>query len=376
MSQKIALEALLERQRTLHPFSAVREAVAEAHDRQMPNQILDLENLQVAEDNREAGLQVEVPNLGRLTVTEHAKAQLGNKVGVSWDKWFDPKHIKPEEIQRELQRRFSRSRESCLVRASRFAPHAEGVEGCDGYIRGFLSPGYTPIDNDRIFSQMESNFSGFLDDMKFMENHMGGTWDDDRSSHFSAVGQPICLGEINPEGDGAGGAIYEMARKEGMLPDADWAYLGFHIRNSEVGYTALTIDTMIYRLICLNGVINAEKDGRVLYRKHVKIDDPGVTKLLHEAFVKLEDGWAASQSQLKGLYAADIEDPEKDIRKFLRSAQAPKTFIEAAVEAWELEPVNTKAGVMHAISRAAQGADDMNRRYNLEGLAGRYLATA
>lgn len=375
--QQIAPEDLLARQRELSPFSEVRQYVAEAHDRHLDDTIIDLENLKVAEDDREQGLRIEMPNLGCLAVTEHAKAQLGSKVGVSWDKWFDPKHIKPEEIQRELQRRFSRTRESCLIRAAQFAPTVkEPPKGCDGYIRGFLNPSYNPIDNERIFDQLEAQFGGFLEDMKFMRNHMGGSWEDDRTSHFSAMGQPVCLGEIDPENDGRGGRIYNMAQQEGLMPNGDWVYLGFHLRNSEVGYTALTVDQMLYRLICLNGYISSSKEDRVLYRKHVKIDDDGIAKILHEGFIKLEDVWSATRGRLTKLQETEVEEPKEEIRRFLRKQGASLTFTENAVDAWEKEPTKTRAGVMHAISRAAQDAEDMNKRFSLEGLAGKYLATA
>lgn len=363
------LEALLQKQRTLHRFEEVREVVAEAYDRQFRDRVIDLEDLTVVEGGREFGLMLEVPQIGTLAVTEFAKSQLGTAVGVKWDKWFDPQYIKPDEVQEELTRRFARTREARMVRASAFPEDAENPEGLDGYIRGFLGPKYTPIDDEHVFAQMESHIGPFLTDMRFMEDHMGGTWQDDRTSHFSAVGPALRLGDL-------GGYTYEQALADNALPADDWACLGFHIRNSAVGYAALTIDQFLYRLVCYNGMVRSDPVGRALYRRHVKTDATTLGALLREAFAKILTGWDETTRGIRLLQETTLDDPQREIESFLRAQRSSQKIVDATLAAWKREPEATKIGVMHALSLAAQTAEDMNERYEREALAGLYLAQA
>jgi hypothetical protein len=371
-------QGLLMERRKLHRFDDVYDNVVRLHDLNFPDQNIDLENLRVISDgnDKKPDIFVEVPGIGRLALTRHSKGQLGSILGIRWDKWFDPNHVKPEEIQEEITRRFARTNENRKIRARRYPSDAPGSKYADGVIRAVLSPTYAPIDDIRIFARLRARFRGNMSEVGFMK-HLGADFYNDRASHYSVVGEPINMGPIDRDHpDQRVRHIYDMAEAEGKLPSDDWVYQGFHFRNSEVGYTAVTIDATTFRLVCLNGAIVTVKDGRLLYRMHRSLDDEAIDSLLDGAFRKMPAAWERNRRQMVSLRDAVLEDPEAEIIAFLTRQKTTKSFMDKVKEAWETEPLPNRYGVMQAISRAAQAELDMDKRAELEELAGRYLAAA
>ena len=170
--------------------------------------------------------------------------------------------------------------------------------------------------------------------------------------------------------------IYDIAEKEGALPTEDWVYQGYHMRNSEVGYTAVIMDGFTFRLVCLNGAIISIKDGRLLYRVHRSLDDEAIDSLLDGAFRKMPEAWERNRKMMVALRDVAVEDPEAEILKFLNRQKATKAFQDAAKEAYNSEPLPNRYGIMQALSRAAQQETDMNKRAELEEMAGHYMALA
>jgi hypothetical protein len=360
-------------------FEDVSDRIHQLHDLNFQDQVIDLEKIKVLPDNndKKPGIHLDVPNMGKLTLTEWSKKQLGSILGIKFDKWFDPEIVKAEEIQEELIRRFSRTHESRKIRARQYKPEDPGSKYADGYVRAVLSPTYAPIDDIRIFDRLGKKFRGQVDDMNFLQNHLGTDFFSDRASHYTVVGEPVNMGPIDRDHpDPKVRHIYDIAEREGMLPKEDWVYQGFHFRNSEVGYTAVIIDSSTFRLVCLNGMIVNVKNGRLLYRVHRSIDDESIDGLLDNAFRKMPAVWEENRKRLAALRMETLEDPEAEILKFLVRNKATKTYQEQVQKAFESEPLPNRYGVLQALSKAAQGELDMDKRIELEELAGNYLAHA
>lgn len=370
---------LLMQRKKLLKFDAVLDRIHSIYDRNFQDQIVDLEKVKVMPDNntKVPGIYLDVPNMGKLTLTDWSKRQLGSILGVKFDKWFDPRVVKADEIQEELQRRFSRTHESRKIRARRFDSKDPGAKHADGFCRAVLSPTYAPIDDVRIFDRMSKRFRGEMGDVNFMQNHLGTDFYNDRSSHYAVVTEPINMGPIDRNHPDANvRRIYDLAEKEGALPSEDWVYQGYHFRNSEVGYTAVSIDNFTFRLVCLNGAIVSVRDGRVLYRVHRSLDDESIDGLLDGAFRQMPVVWERSRKSMVALRDAVLTDPEAEILKFLNKQQATKVYQDAVNEAYKAEPLPNKYGVLQALSKAAQIESDMDKRVELEELAGRYMMAA
>jgi len=368
---------LLQQQRKLIKFDDLVDRIHRLHDQNFEDKVVDLENINVVSDGNKSrpGVFLDVPEIGKLSLTDWSKKQLGSTLGIKFDKWFDPAVISAEEIQQEIQRRFSRTHEARKVRARRFEKDAPGTKHADGYIRAFLSPTYAPIDDVRIFDRMNKRFRGHMSDVNFMQNHLGSDFFSDRSSHYTMVGEPVNMGAIDRKhSDPKVRHIYDIAEMGGALPDSDWVYQGFHFRNSEVGYTAVTIDASTFRLVCLNGMIVKVNDGRLLYRVHRSIDDDSIDSLLDGAFRKMPAAWERTRKQMQALRGHVLDDPQAEITKYLHNQKATKTFQEAVLEAFAEEPLPNRYGIMQALSRASHRETDMDKRAEIEEMAGNYMA--
>jgi len=371
---------LLQDQTTLLSFSQVREDVTRKADLNLPDEVIGVSKIKVP-DTREPAL--EIPGRGIFRMTNWAQKQLGIFLGVQWDKWFDSKKVDPKDIQQEIERRFRKSGESKKLRLVRFngsdMDKKLSGQGFNGYIRAVLGPRYSSIDDIRIFDRMAKAYRGQMDAVKFMKKHLSrnGHWGNDHCTYYSMVGEPINIGPIdrnnaNPKVR----QIYDLAEREGKLPDADWVYQGLQLRNSEVGYTAVQINEMLFRLVCLNGAIVAVGSSKLFYRIHRTVADEDLDKELNEVFTKAPERWRLTERNLKLLAEMPLKDPLLELEKQLVRAKATMAFIEEAKKAFEVEPLDTMYGVVQAITRAAQNHEDMDERYDLEALGGQLIANA
>jgi hypothetical protein len=209
-----------------------------------------------------------------------------------------------------------------------------------------------------------------------MGNHLSKKtrWGDDRCNHFTLVGDPINMGAIDRNHpDPAVRNIYDIAEAEGALPKDDLVYPGFHMRNSEVGFTAITIDEFSFRLVCLNGMMITVGDSRLLYRQHRPIEDAALDQQLKSVFSQAPVRWERTRNQLTNMQDSSVDHPQALIESELKRLDAPKHFREAAIKAFDKEPIKTNYGILQAITRAAQDYDDMNRRFEFEAMAGNVL---
>lgn len=370
---------LLMKRKSTANFDEVFKEVHAISDMNFEDKVVDLETVRVLDDGNEKvpGIHLEVPGMGVLGLTDWSKRQLGSLLGINFQKWFDPKIVTAGEIQQEMTRRFARTHQSNKIRARAFAPNAPGKKVADGFIRAILSPTYAPIDDIRVFDRLAKRFRHHMSELSFIRNHLGSDFYNDRASHFTVVGEPINMGPIDRKHpDEKVRRIYDMAEREGLLPEDDWVYQGYHMRNSEVGYTAITIDATTFRLVCLNGAVVSVKDGRLLYRMHRGLDDDAIDALLDGSFRKMPGAWDQNKRRLLALQSAALEDPLAEIIKFLDRVKATKLFQDKVKEAYDMEPLATRYGVLQAITRAAQAEEDMDKRFELEELAGKYMSLA
>jgi hypothetical protein len=299
---------------------------------------------------------------------------------VQWQKWFDPKLVDHQRVQDEIQHRFSRTHDQRKIRTTRFRAGAPGVANCDGYMRALLSPTYHPIDDERIFNRLEKQFGSQVNELRFMKDHLHkkGGWGTDHSNHYTLVGPALNLGPIQfDHPDAEVRRWYEIAKMEHKLPDNDMVYQGFHIRNSEVGFTAITIDEFNFRLVCLNGLMITTGDSRMMYRQHRPIEDGELDKQLSQVFERAPLRWEHTRQQLVQSQGKTIENPAEFIEEELKRLDVPKYFREAAIKTFEKEePLKTVYGVVQAITRAAQTIEDMDQRYEFEALGGKVLQKA
>jgi hypothetical protein len=167
--------------------------------------------------------------------------------------------------------------------------------------------------------------------------------------------------------------IYDIAEREGALPKDDLVYPGYQMRNSEVGFTAITIDEFSFRLVCLNGMMITTGDSRLMYRRHVPIEDSRLDEQFKDVFAKAPVRWEKTRKQMAQSQGIVLDNPAQVIEDELKRLDAPKHFRDLAVKKHEAEPLKNGWGVLQAITRAAQDYDDMDKRFEFEAMGGRVL---
>jgi hypothetical protein len=346
----------LEERGSLRSFDEVRQGVAERAAQRLPDSIVELKSTTITEN-----LNMRVPGLGILELTDWAKYQMGSALGIKWDKWFGIDKLPgvivatSKEIQEELTRRFNRLDMSRMIRSRR---HPEGeIIRSDGVLEAFLSPTYQTIDDERVFDRLARRFSSRMDDLRVLDLpvwvHRGDyswAWGTDRTSHYTFLtGETFELGED------------------------DMALAGLHLRNSEVGASSLTMDDFWLRLNCVNGLVVRKDDDRLLHRQHRWISDDDIDGLLATALGKLERRHEEVLEKLVEARGHDVDDPHASLLRWLTARNISKKIIERVQDAYDEEPLPNRFGLVQAITQVARDTRHADRRMELEQLAGRFL---
>lgn len=147
---------------------------------------------------------------------------------------------------------------------------------------------------------------------------------------------------------------------------------GIHVTNSEVGLRAVHVDALVHRLVCRNGLVRAESQGRTTIR-HVGQAD----RLKDYLATAIRDAKTNAQElakQFRSSVAHGITDPEAALRSFARDSEMTKEQLQAALAAFAVEPHNSAFGVVNAVTRAAQAEGSFEGRYQQERLGAALLS--
>jgi hypothetical protein len=151
----------------------------------------------------------------------------------------------------------------------------------------------------------------------------------------------------------------------------DVVQTGLHISNSEVGLRAVHIEPLVYRLVCTNGLVRPEGQGKTSIRH---VGNPARIKdTLRNAIEDARDGTQLLVKQFKASIDEEIDDFERLIKATGDRNQLAKYQIQNALDAWMEEKDATLYGVVNAFTRAAQREESFEDRYQLERVGGSLL---
>jgi len=320
-------------------FDAVHQQVSARAARALPDVVVDTADLSMLP----TGLLI-AKGMPALRLNDHARGQLGSLLGIRWAKWFA--NATPEERSDEVSRRLQRSPGQLKIRAWR-----DDTGAAEGVVRAFLAPTFTPIDDVRIFEQMRAMLRGLVEAYRFTAVTFT-----DSTTHYTAV---------SPEGfdvDGRGDVLHP----------------GWHLRNSEVGAAALTLDDHWLRLVCSNGLMVRVGGKRSLYRTHRAIEDDQLAAAMMIAVGRLPERAKVSFEWLKAAKAVVVPHADDAVAAVLGdSAEVPRAMLEEAQRTVLRDGDLTRFGVVQAITYVAHAVNkDPDVRFAMERLAGDYLAAA
>jgi len=215
-----------------------------------------------------------------------------------------------------------------------------------GSLRAVLSERYTRLDNEALLGSVQqvlntASSQGF--DIKWFD--LG-----DESLHLRLVDPTV--------------------GKE-ALPD-DRLMAGVHIANSEVGKRAVTVDAMVFRLVCTNGLIRLVKGKSLLHQRHIHVAQEQFADALETAVAEALKTSAGFMEQLAFATREPVKDVEETLSRIAKHwslSQSTQEQMKRSLLAERPDQQETLYGMVNALTNAAQllPADD---RYDLEVLAG------
>ena len=159
-----------------------------------------------------------------------------------------------------------------------------------------------------------------------------------------------------------------------VLPD-DRLMAGVHIANSETGSRSVSVDAMVWRLVCLNGLVRLVRGKSLLRQRHVSWDRPRFADALGRAVSEALTAGAGLIDRLEAATREPVPDVEGVIRAIGQQAaltQSVQERVRLALLGTPPSQAETVYGLTQALTFVAQSLppDD---RYELEVTAGRLL---
>jgi len=159
-----------------------------------------------------------------------------------------------------------------------------------------------------------------------------------------------------------------------VLP-GDRLVAGLHIANSEVGKRSVTVDALVYRLVCQNGLVRLVKGRSLLHQRHVALTQPrmelALKSAIHDALIQ-STGFMERLSWATEQHISDVPGTLDAIASDWGLSQALRGKVQEAILTEPRHLHETLYGLVNGLTGAAQAlaADD---RYTLEALAGKLL---
>ena len=155
-----------------------------------------------------------------------------------------------------------------------------------------------------------------------------------------------------------------------VLPD-DRLLVGVHIANSEIGLRAVTVDAVVFRVVCTNGLIRRTNHKSLLKQRHIHVDTPRFQSLLERAVGEAVAVAAGFIEQMALATKTTVPDPQAAVELLGQAWGLPKSTVELVQFNLYGEggQSHTLYGLTNAITLAAQRlpAED---RFHLETVVG------
>ena len=216
----------------------------------------------------------------------------------------------------------------------------------DENLRAVLSERYSPLDNATL-----------LDELRMLLP------DSYRVDWFGLQDESLHLRVVDP------------ARTRELLPD-DALTVGIHLVNSEVGLRSVTVDAMVFRLVCTNGLIRLVKGKSLLRQRHLHVSQHRFVGALGEAIdqaMKESEGFLNQLATATQTPVPGIAEVMEQIAQRWHLSDETQQNAKLALRQESASQQESLYGLVNAYTSAAQRLPDEGR-YDLEVLAGHLAA--
>jgi hypothetical protein len=279
-----------------------------------------------------------------LSVTNHAHSQIATRLEIPKKYYERMRTEAPALLATNVNQWFQSQPKRRMIRT------------LDGNARAFLSDRYRRLDNYELAQAVLPVLSGMGDGIQIVSAEMT-----DSRMYIKAINQRL-----------------ELEVKKGDVVQA-----GICISNSEVGLGSLKVEPLIYRLVCLNGLI-AEDYATKKYHVGRTVED--------EAYELFSDETLKADDKAFFLKVQDTVRAAVDIAKFGQIVERMREATERRIEGNPVQAVEVLSekfgynqdeqsnilthliqggdlsayGLMNAVTRTSQDLDDYDRATELE----------
>lgn len=298
--------------------------------------LLPLRELRISD----AGL-ITIPGNGDYILTDWARRQLAQTLGVKWDRWFAL--LSDGERAEEINKRLDRSPGEVRLRTADWRDPDSDV--AVPVLRAFVSSRYTPYSDAAL--------AGLLAEVVGTKKHAVSriSVTDMTVSYALYLDHPVRPGADAKVGDLQGGIF---------------------VRNSGVGYASLAVTAHLMRLICLNGMMMPIEEPTLVSAVHRNASVDKVRQRLADRAKVIGGAFAEGANRLLASRHRDVTDREAAFLEILKDAHLAKRHVPALEAAYNREPEPTAFGIVQAVTLAAQSFAP-EPRYELERAAANYL---
>ena len=305
--------------------------------------------------------QVLLPNGEQYDVTRHAHSQVATKLGIPW-KYYDRMRTEtPQLLASNVNHWF----ENAPPVGKQNKPEQRLVRTLDGNMRAYLGCGYMALDNWDLAQVVADELAGMDAVIKSCE----------------VTDNRLYLQIVTP-------------KIQGEIRKGDVVQSGLIVSNSEIGMGSLMVEPLVYRLVCLNGLI---VNDAAFKRRHITSRMEGLGEdgdsILKDTTKRLIDAgfWATVRDVVSNAVSETGFDGH--LRKFVESTEVkiendPLDLVERVQSQYQLTDTEkrgvlknlliegdmTKFGLVNAVTAVAnEDKTDYDRAVELERLGGTIL---
>lgn len=211
-------------------------------------------------------------------------------------------------------------------------------------VRGVLSERYARLDNKEVLTTLRS----VLADTSY------------QVGLCQITGEAFHLRLVNP-------GLFLDVRPNDRL------FAGFHLANSEVGYRSVTIEAMIFRLVCTNGLIRRVNSQSLFKQRHAFLSPELFRARMADALAQAAVVAAGFLEQIAQAARLPVPKPEQAVTLLTEAWNLSQTTDELIrfTLAGEKD-AHTLYGLVNGITAAAQRLS-IEERYALEVHAGQLI---
>ena len=217
----------------------------------------------------------------------------------------------------------------------------------DGQLRGVLSDRYCKLDHLPLLETLEP----------LLPSRLEAKW-------FALTDETMHLRLVDPT----------LARE--VLKD-DRLMVGLHISNSEVGKRSVTVDAIVFRLVCSNGLVRLVNGKSLMQQKHIALTEYRMKRSLEKAIGEALTVAAGLLEKMAQAVREPVYEPERAILHIQKKWNLSEAFTQTITDNLLREPAehqHTMYGFINAVTPSAQSLHP-DQRYDVEAKAAHLLET-